>query len=92
MPSTLLAMNAPVTPYIAMLAGQPIGCAQSYVALGSGVGWWEEADPAPNNRRALRCYEKAGFRQIRTIVTPDGPAMVMLQDRPSAAGTPDASS
>jgi hypothetical protein len=81
MPSTLLAMNAPVTPYIAMLAGQPIGCAQSYVA-----------DPAPNNRRALRCYEKAGFRQIRTIVTPDGPAMVMLQDRPSAAGTPDASS
>ena len=31
-----------VTPYIAMLNGEPIGCAQSYVALGSEDGWWEE--------------------------------------------------
>ena len=31
-----------VTPYIAMLNGEPIGYAQSYVALGSGDGWWEE--------------------------------------------------
>jgi len=36
----------PVTPYIAMLGGEPIGYAQSYVALGSGDGWWEnETDP-----------------------------------------------
>ena len=28
-----------VTPYIAMLNGEPIGYAQSYVALGSGDGW-----------------------------------------------------
>ena len=35
-----------VTPYIAMLNGEPIGYAQSYVALGSGDGWWEEeTDP-----------------------------------------------
>jgi aminoglycoside 6'-N-acetyltransferase-1b/aminoglycoside 6'-N-acetyltransferase-2 len=35
-----------VTPYIAMLGEQPIGFAQSYVALGSGNGWWEnETDP-----------------------------------------------
>ena len=31
-----------VTPYIAMLNGEPIGYAQSYVALGSGDGWWKE--------------------------------------------------
>jgi aminoglycoside 6'-N-acetyltransferase-1b/aminoglycoside 6'-N-acetyltransferase-2 len=35
-----------VTPYIAMLDEEPIGYAQSYVALGSGDGWWEEeVDP-----------------------------------------------
>ena len=35
-----------VTPYIAMLGGEPIGFAQSYTALGSGDGWWEdETDP-----------------------------------------------
>ena len=35
-----------VTPYIAMLGDTPIGYAQSYVALGSGDGWWEdETDP-----------------------------------------------
>ena len=29
-----------------MLNGEPIGHAQSYVALGSGDGWWEEeTDP-----------------------------------------------
>ena len=32
--------------YIASLAGHPIGFIQSYVALGSGGGWWEqETDP-----------------------------------------------
>ena len=35
-----------VTPYIAMLGEEPIGYAQSYVALGSEDGWWEEeTDP-----------------------------------------------
>lgn len=35
-----------VTPYIAMLGDKPIGYAQSYVAMGSGDGWWEsETDP-----------------------------------------------
>jgi len=35
-----------VTPYIAISGGRPIGYAQSYVALGSGDGWWEEeTDP-----------------------------------------------
>jgi RimJ/RimL family protein N-acetyltransferase len=32
--------------YIASLAGEAIGFIQSYVALGSGSGWWEqESDP-----------------------------------------------
>lgn len=35
-----------VTPHIAMWRDKPIGYAQSYVAMGSGDGWWEEeTDP-----------------------------------------------
>jgi AacA4 family aminoglycoside N(6')-acetyltransferase len=115
-----------VTPYIAMLGEEPIGYAQSYVALRSGDGWWEDetdpgvrgidqslanptqlnqglgtklvralverlfadpavtkiqTDPAPNNYRAIRCYEKAGFVQERLITTPDGPAVYMALTR-----------
>jgi RimJ/RimL family protein N-acetyltransferase len=107
----------------------PIGYAQSYVALGSGDGWWEaetdpgvrgidqsladpqllgkglgtqmvralveslfsdpevtkiQTDPSPANLRAIRCYQKAGFRIVRQIVTPDGPALYMVQDRAAA--------
>jgi aminoglycoside 6'-N-acetyltransferase-1b/aminoglycoside 6'-N-acetyltransferase-2 len=115
-----------VTPYIAMLGEEPIGYAQSYVALEIGDGWWEDetdpgvrgidqslanhtqltkglgtqlvqalvallfsdptvtkiqTDPAPNNHRAIRCYEKAGFVQQRIVTTPDGPAVYMVQAR-----------
>jgi AacA4 family aminoglycoside N(6')-acetyltransferase len=115
-----------VTPYIAMLGNEPIGYAQSYVALGSGDEWWEDetdpgvrgidqslanpaqlnkglgtrlvrklvetlfadpavtkiqTDPSPNNYRAIRCYEKAGFVQQGIITTPDGPAVYMVQTR-----------
>lgn len=41
-----------------------------------------QTDPAPDNVRAIRCYEKAGFRAIRRIVTPDGCAVLMTQPRP----------
>jgi AacA4 family aminoglycoside N(6')-acetyltransferase len=116
-----------VTPYVVMLDGRPIGYAQSYIAMGSGGGWWEDetdpgvrgidqflaeaadlgkglgtrmvkalvaqlfrdplvtriqTDPDPRNHRAIRCYEKAGFRAVRTITTPDGEALYMTQDRP----------
>ncbi|EPS6995308.1 aminoglycoside N-acetyltransferase AAC(6')-IIc [Klebsiella pneumoniae] len=115
-----------VVPYIAMLDDEPIGYAQSYIALGSGDGWWEDetdpgvrgidqslanpsqlnkglgtklvrslvellfsdpavtkiqTDPSPSNHRAIRCYEKAGFVQEKNILTPDGPAVYMVQTR-----------
>ena len=40
-----------------------------------------QTDPAPNNHRAMRCYEKAGFVQQKVITTPDGPAVYMSQTR-----------
>lgn len=39
-------------------------------------------DPHPDNRRAIRCYEKAGFRSVAEITTPDGPAVMMCVRRP----------
>lgn len=40
-----------------------------------------QTDPAPENRRAIRCYEKAGFVQQGRITTPDGPAIYMVLSR-----------
>lgn len=34
-------------------------------------------DPAPDNARAIRSYEKAGFVSKGVIQTPDGPALLM---------------
>jgi RimJ/RimL family protein N-acetyltransferase len=38
-------------------------------------------DPSPDNLRAIRCYEKSGFRFVARITTPDGPAHLMALDR-----------
>jgi aminoglycoside 6'-N-acetyltransferase-1b len=43
-----------------------------------------QTDPEPSNHRAIRCYEKSGFRAIREIETPDGPALLMYCDRPQS--------
>jgi aminoglycoside 6'-N-acetyltransferase-1b len=42
-----------------------------------------QADPAPTNLRAIRCFEKAGFRRMGVISTPDGAAMLMVRERSS---------
>lgn len=37
-------------------------------------------DPNPENPRAIRAYEKAGFQKLRMVETPDGPALLMARD------------
>jgi aminoglycoside 6'-N-acetyltransferase len=37
-------------------------------------------DPDPSNRRAIRAYEKAGFKKDRMVETPDGPGLLMVRN------------
>jgi len=37
-------------------------------------------DPDPANERAVRAYEKAGFKRVRMVDTPDGPALLMVRN------------
>jgi aminoglycoside 6'-N-acetyltransferase len=37
-------------------------------------------DPDPNNGRAIRAYEKAGFLRDRLVDTPDGISLLMVRD------------
>jgi aminoglycoside 6'-N-acetyltransferase len=37
-------------------------------------------DPSPANARAIRAYEKAGFKKDRPVITPDGDAILMVCD------------
>ena len=47
-----------------------------------------QTDPDPANVRAIRCYEKAGFRRLGTVTTLDGPALLMVVEKnPGQAGT-----
>jgi len=40
-----------------------------------------QTDPSPRNPRAIRAYEKAGFRRVGEVSTPDGPALLMRVTR-----------
>ena len=42
-----------------------------------------QTDPSPTNARAIRSYENAGFRRVGEVDTPDGPALLMIRERPS---------
>jgi RimJ/RimL family protein N-acetyltransferase len=46
-----------------------------------------QVDPAPDNARAIRCYEKVGFQRVGEIDTPDGRAIYMTIDCRSRAAT-----
>jgi len=37
-------------------------------------------DPDPANGRAIRAYEKAGFKKDRMVETPDGPALLLVRN------------
>ena len=37
-------------------------------------------DPRPDNPRAIRAYEKAGFERDRMVETPDGMALLMVRN------------
>jgi aminoglycoside 6'-N-acetyltransferase Ib len=127
----LIGTEATTRPYIALSNGAPIGYIESYVAMGSGDGWWPDeqepgvrgidqflahsdqlgrglgtamvrafvqrlfsdpavtriqTDPSPENRRAIRCYEKAGFHAVSEVASPDGPALLMIYDRAESIG------
>jgi RimJ/RimL family protein N-acetyltransferase len=47
-----------------------------------------QVDPRPDNRAAIRCYEKVGFRRDAEITTPDGPALLMVLERRSLVNVP----
>lgn len=40
-----------------------------------------QTDPDPGNHRAIRSYERAGFRAVELVTTPDGPALYMVGAR-----------
>ncbi len=37
-------------------------------------------DPDPDNPRAIRAYEKAGFEKVHLVDTPDGTALLMVRN------------
>lgn len=50
-----------------------------------------QTDPDPRNARAIRAYEKVGFRRVGEVVMPDGPALLMVVRREGLAITAGAS-
>ena len=41
-----------------------------------------QVDPAVENRRAIRCYQRAGFTPMGPVTTPDGESLLMTLPRP----------
>jgi aminoglycoside 6'-N-acetyltransferase-1b len=80
-----------VTPYIAMVGTQPIGYAQSYVAMGSGDGWCEEeTDPGVRGidqslANAADLNKGLGTALVRALVNRlfSDPSVTKIQTDPS---------
>jgi RimJ/RimL family protein N-acetyltransferase len=51
-----------------------------------------QADPSPDNARAIRAYERAGLRRAGLVHTPDGEALLMLARRSEWTRPPPISS
>ena len=68
--------------------GRGLGTAmiRAYVAtlFADGAVTRVQTDPSPDNARAIRCYEKSGFRAAGVVDTPDGPALLMYHDGPAS--------
>lgn len=77
--------------YIALLGGEPIGFAQSYVAFGCGDGWWEqETDPGVRGIDQFLCNEHQlgrglGSRMVAAFVRKlfEDPAVTRVQTDPA---------
>ena len=75
-----------------MLNGEPIGYAQSYVALGSGDGWWEEeTDPGVRGidqslANASQLGKGLGTKLVRALVELlfNDPEVTKIQNGPVA--------
>lgn len=69
--------------------GQGLGSAMIHAFLGQLFAdprvTKVQTDPSPDNERAIRAYRRAGFAPVRELMTPDGPALLMLCDRTSWA-------
>lgn len=87
-----VAMNESSTrAYIAVLAGEPIGFIQSYVALGSDEGWWEqETDPGTRGidqflANAEQLGRGLGSSMVKAFVEQlfQDPAITKVQTDPS---------
>lgn len=80
-----------VTPYIVELDGEPIGYAQSYVAMGRDDGWWEnETDPGVRGidqflANAEQLGRGLGTQLVRALVTLlfSDPTVTKIQTDPS---------
>lgn len=44
-----------------------------------------QTDPSPDNERAIRSYRRAGLIAMKEVLTPDGPALLMMTKRSSLA-------
>lgn len=77
--------------YIAMVDGEPIGFIQSYVAMGSGDGWWEqESDPGRRGIDQFLANEEQlgqglGSAMVAAFVAQlfEDPAVTSVQTDPS---------